>query len=121
MAEAAERKPMQSVRKRGAKPRVRAAIGIELGGLSGQTGAGESRVETVMKAAKRSGLLGERSGRIAGRVSPALVRRAKDRTGIKTDSDLIVFALANVALEDNFAETFKDIRGTVDPGLKLGF
>jgi hypothetical protein len=82
---------------------------------------GQSRVETVMKAAEQSGLLTERSGRIAGRVSPALIKRAKDRTGITSDSDLIVYALANVALEDNFAEEFKAARGTVDPALKLGF
>jgi hypothetical protein len=39
----------------------------------------------------------------------------------EADTDLIEFALANVALEDNFLETFKDARGKVDPVLKLGF
>jgi hypothetical protein len=34
---------------------------------------------------------------------------------------LIAFALANVAFEDDFAETFKKVRGTVDADLKLGF
>ena len=73
-----------------------------------------------MNAAERSGLLNERSSRIAGRVSPALLKQAKKRTGNKADTDLIVFALANVALEDDFAETFKDARGRVDAELKLG-
>lgn len=86
-----------------------------------QAGAREERVETVMAAAKRSGLLAEKSGRIACRVSPALVRQAKQRTGIKTDTDLIAFALANVALEDNFLEAFEAADSTVDPGLKLGY
>ena len=54
-------------------------------------------------------------------MSPALVEQAKARTGIETDTDLIEFALANIALEDRFAETFKAVRGTVDPDLKLGF
>ena len=36
-------------------------------------------------------------------------------------SRVIEFALATVALEDNFAETFKESRGKVDPDLKLGF
>lgn len=81
----------------------------------------EGRVEAVMAAAERSGLLHEKSGRIGGRVSPALVAQAKARTGIKTDTDLIEFALANVALEDRFAEAFKTTRGKVDPDLKLGF
>jgi hypothetical protein len=74
-----------------------------------------------MQAAERSGLLGEKSSRIGGRVSPALVKQAKRQTGIEADTDLIAFALASVALEDDFAEVFKEGRGTVDPGLKLGF
>jgi len=89
--------------------------------LSRQLRASEGRFETVMKAAERSGLLKEKSSRIAGRVSPALVEQAKKRTGIQADTDLIAFALANVALEDEFAEAFKDARGKVDGRLKLGF
>lgn len=74
-----------------------------------------------MRAAEQSGLLTEKSGRIGGRVSPELVRQAKRQTGIDTDTDLIEFALATVALEDNFAETFKKSRGKVDRELTLGF
>ena len=80
-----------------------------------------TRVEAVMAAAERSGLLKEKRGRIGGRVSTVLVEQAKARTGIETDTDLIEFALANVALEDRFADAFKAIRGTVDPDLELGF
>lgn len=80
-----------------------------------------AQVEAVMAAAQRSGLLHEKSGRIAGRVSSTLVKRAKARTGIERDTDLIEFALANIALEDKFAEIFKATRGKVDPDLKLGF
>ena len=74
-----------------------------------------------MEAAERSGLLKEKSSRIAGRVSQALIEQAKRRTGIESDTDLIEFALANIALEDDFAEAFKASRGKVDPDLKLGF
>ena len=84
-------------------------------------GARGTMVEAVMAAAERSGLLHEKGGRIGGRVSPALIAQAKAQTGIKTDTDLIEFALASVALEDRFAESFKAVRGTVDPDLKLGF
>jgi hypothetical protein len=80
-----------------------------------------TRFEAVMKAAEHSGLLGEKSTRIGGRISPALIEKAKKQTGIATDTDLIEFALANVALDDNFGETFRKTRGTVDPTLKLGF
>jgi hypothetical protein len=87
----------------------------------GQFVVSRARFEAVMQAAEQSGLLSEKSDRIGGRVSPALVRQAKRQTGIETDTDLIEFALATVALEDNFAETFKESRGKVDPELKLGF
>jgi hypothetical protein len=83
--------------------------------------AGHACFDAVMKAAERSGLLKDKSSRIAGRVSTALVKQAKKRTGIQADTNLIEFALANIALEDNFAETFRDARGTVDAELKLGF
>ena len=79
------------------------------------------RFEAIMIAAERSGLLKQKSSRIAGRISPALLKQAKKRTGIETDTDLIEFALANIALEDDFAESFKDSRGKVDAELKLGF
>ena len=77
--------------------------------------------QSVMDAAERAGLLEDKSSRIAGRVSRALIEQAKRRTGIKSDTDLIEFALASVALEDDFAEVFKASRGKVDPDLKLGF
>jgi len=81
----------------------------------------QAQVEAVLQAAEKSGLLREKSSRIGGRISPALIKQAKKKTGIETDTDLIEFALANVALEDNFAEAFKKSRGKVDPALKLGF
>ncbi len=74
-----------------------------------------------MAAAENSGLLGEKSARIGGRISPVLVERAKKQTGIEAGTELIEFALANVALDDDFATTFRKTRGTVDPSLKLGF
>jgi hypothetical protein len=40
---------------------------------------------------------------------------------IETDADFIEFALASIALEDDFAETFKKSRGKIDLDLKLGF
>jgi hypothetical protein len=86
-----------------------------------QPAVSKARFDAVMQAAKQSGLLSEKNGRIGGRVSSALVRQAKRQTGIQTDTDLIAFALATVALEDNFAEVFKTSRGKVAPKLKLGF
>jgi hypothetical protein len=91
------------------------------GSLSGILGIKDSHLQAVLEAAEQSGLLKGKGGRIAGRVSPTLIAQAKKRTGIQTDTDLLVFALANLALEDKFPEAFKDARGSVDPELKLGF
>ena len=120
-------KPRVAGRAAGAKRR--AAAKVPAGGTLAKRDASagrlvtvhEARVEAVMAAAQRSGLLQEKSGRIGGRVSPALVEQAKARTGIEADTDLIEFALASIALEDKFAESFKAARGAVDADLKLGF
>ena len=94
---------------------------IQHGEETGRLRVSKARFQAVMQAAEQSGLLSEKSGRIGGRVSAALVKQAKRQTGIKTDTDLIEFALATVALEDKFAEVFRESRGKVDPELKLGF
>ena len=80
-----------------------------------------ARVDATIKAAQESGLISEKSSRISGRVSAELVEQAKRRTGLSSDTDLIQFALAAVALEDGFAVAFKESRGKIDPDLKLGF
>jgi predicted transposase YdaD len=90
-------------------------------GRTGRLGVSKARFEAVMQAAKQAGLLRGKEGRIGGRVSPVLVRQAKRQTGIEADTDLIEFALATVALEDNFAQAFKASRGKIDAELKLGF
>jgi hypothetical protein len=79
------------------------------------------KVAAVMARAEQSGLLNKKDGRIAGRVSANLVKRAKERTGLTSDTELVEFALASIALEDDFAETFRKIKATVDPDLKIGY
>nr|WP_205520787.1 hypothetical protein [Propylenella binzhouense] len=61
-----------------------------------------------------------KAGRIAGRVSPQLIDAAKARTGIRSDTELVEFALASLAVEDVFASVFKEIRGIVSADLELG-
>ncbi|TDR85475.1 hypothetical protein [Enterovirga rhinocerotis] len=91
-------------------------------GRSDRTIEGAGGVEAeVLKKAAASGLLDDKGSRITGRVSKALVEKAKLRTGIQENTRLIEFALANLALEDGFAETFKSLKATVDPRIKLGF
>lgn len=79
------------------------------------------QVAAVMALAKASGLTAGKDSRISGRVSSELIERAKARTGLESDTELVEFALANVAVEDNFAHVFRELRGTVDPDLDLEF
>ncbi|MBD8907825.1 hypothetical protein [Methylorubrum zatmanii] len=74
-----------------------------------------------MDQARQSGLTTGKDSRIAGRVSSELIERAKARTGLQSDTELVEFALANIALEDSFMETFRAVKGTVDPDLDLEF
>ena len=99
----------------------RAAAVLQRESPTGRFRISKARFEAIMKAAARSGLLSEKSSRIGGRISPALIEQAKKQTGIETDTDLIEFALASVALEDNFSEVFKKSRGKVADDLKLGY
>lgn len=80
-----------------------------------------NRITTVMTAAAKAGLLEGRQRRIGARINTKLVDEAKAQTGIGSDTDLIRYALACLALEDRFAEAFKAVRGSVDPDLDLGF
>lgn len=82
---------------------------------------GESRVRSVILVAQSVGLLKGKDSRITGRVSADLVREAKAKTGIESDTDLIEFALANVAIEDGFAEAFRATKATVPREIELEF
>ncbi len=76
-------------------------------------------VKAVMRGATDRGLTRNKDGRIAGRVSSELIAKAKALTGLRSDTELVEFALATVALQDNFAETFRKTKGSVDPDLDL--
>ena len=80
------------------------------------------KVREVLAIAKQSGLLeGKRTRLVRGRMPEALVRRAKLRTGIHSDTGLIEAALANLAVADDYAEWLLSQRGTVDPEIDLEF
>ena len=125
MSKAVEKKAAGRRRKRegggAAKGKMPARAISSRRARAGQVAASAARFEAVMRAAERSGLLNEKTSRMGGRVSPALVKQAKKQTGLEADTDLIEFALANLALEDKFAEAFSASRGKVDEDLRLGF
>ena len=73
-----------------------------------------SKLRDVMVIAETEGLLeGERTQVVRGRMPEALVTRAKKRSGIDSDTDLIEVALANIAVADDYADWLLSRRGEV--------
>lgn len=56
----------------------------------------------TLRAAKEAGLMGGQTRWIGGRLEEALVSAAKTCSGITSDTELLAYALARVALEDDF-------------------
>lgn len=80
------------------------------------------RLREVMAIAEGEGLLGGgRTQVVRGRMPRALVARAKRRTGIASDTDLIEMALAHIAVADDYPDWLLSQRGTVDPEVDLEF
>jgi len=87
-----------------------------------QTGAAiqRNRTDLIMSEAKSAGLVGgPKDTVIRGRVSTALVKAARKRAGVKSDTELLEVALSNLALADDFGEKVLRRKGTVDPDLDL--
>ena len=80
------------------------------------------KLRDVMVIAEKEGLLrGERTQVVRGRMPEALVTRAKKRTGIDSDTDLIEVALANIAVADDYADWLLSRRGAVGSEAELEF
>lgn len=80
------------------------------------------KLRDVMVIAEKEGLLrGGRTQVVRGRMPEALVTRAKKRTGIDSDTDLIEVALANIAVADDYADWLFSRSGTVSSEADLEF
>lgn len=79
------------------------------------------RREVVLETAKSAGLLAGANGRIAARIRKHLVNAAKARSGIKSDTELLEYALARVALEDDFGRKLIARQGRVPRDVDLEF
>ncbi len=80
-----------------------------------------ARRRLVVAAAKAEGLFAGGNNTLGARVPARLVTRAKQRTGINSTTELVEYALAKVALEDDFGAKLVARRGTIPPDIKLGF
>ena len=78
--------------------------------------ANQERRETAFKAAAREGLLGPKNESVGGRVPARLLARAKQRSGADSISELLLYALAKVAIEDDFGKQLVARKGRVPRG-----
>src|ERR1700730_2975007 len=79
------------------------------------------RRRAVLETAKKAGLLAGARSRIAGRIRKQLVDAARARSGITSDTELLEYALARVALEDDFGPRPIAREGRVPKDLDLEF
>jgi len=82
---------------------------------------GVSRRRSVVAAAQAEGLLAGASSALGARVPRLLVTRAKERSGINSTTELVEYALAKVAIEDDFGAKLVARKGSIPPDLKLDF
>ena len=80
------------------------------------------RFHEALVLAEHTGLLrGAKTKVVRGRMPEALVRKAKARSGIRSDTELIEVALANLAVADDFPNWLLSQRGTVPDDIDLEF
>lgn len=78
---------------------------------------GVKRKEAVMRAAAEQGLLGPKGPHVGARLPPELVARAKQVTGIEGTTELLTYALATVASEDDYGEKLLSRKGRIPRGI----
>jgi hypothetical protein len=82
----------------------------------------DERRRRVLDHATREGLVGrDKDGRVTARVSKTLLTAAKRRAGTRSDTELVEYALARVALEDDFGDRLFHHEGTVPKSVDLEF
>jgi hypothetical protein len=77
-------------------------------------------VPSVLRSARAAGYLkGRKSERIGGRVSPRLLSAAMDKSGLQSQAELLEYALAKVALEDDYGVKLLAMKGSVADDVDL--
>lgn len=77
------------------------------------------RRRTVVEAAKAEGLFTGDNSALGARIPRRLIKRAKERSGITSTTDLVEYALAKVALEDDFGAKLVTRKGTIPADIVL--
>jgi hypothetical protein len=79
------------------------------------------RRRIVIDTARRLALPDGENSRIGGRIRRDLVAAAKEKSGIASDTELLEYALAKVALEDDFGTKLVGRKGRIAKDIDLEF
>ena len=79
------------------------------------------RRKAVVAAAQDAGLLVGANRQVGARVPSNLLEAAKAKSGIVSTTDLVEYALAKVALEDDFGAKLVVRKGSIPKDLDLEF
>jgi hypothetical protein len=79
------------------------------------------RRASVIAVAQEAGMLSGERKPVSARVSVTLMAAVKARTGLTSTTDILEYALAKVAIEDDFGAMLLELEGTIDPDLDLEF
>jgi hypothetical protein len=78
------------------------------------------RARAILGAAVAAGFLGgEKTERIGGRVTHELLSAAKTRSGLSSQTELLEYALAMVALEDGYGATLLSMKGSIPDDVEI--
>jgi len=79
-----------------------------------------ARIEFALSTLAASGKLkGSRTERLSARVDPGLIKAARTKTGLNTDSELVNAALAVLAAPDDFGPWFAAQAGRLPKDFEL--
>ena len=81
------------------------------------------KVAKVIAAARIEGLIPQtdKDTQVSLRVHRGLLEAAKKRAGLTSETALVEYALAKVALEDDFGDLFSRLRGSVGQDVVFEF
>ena len=80
-----------------------------------------TRRRSVLEAAKEAGFLDGPNSALGARVPRSLVEMAKVKAGVTSTTELVEYALAKVALEDDFGAKLVARKGSVPADIDLDF
>ena len=78
------------------------------------------RQKALLEQAGEAGLLsGDKAVRVSCRVTGSLMEAATQRSGIRSRTELIEYALSKVALEDDYGDRLLGLKGSIPADVDL--